>query len=227
MDQRDCGMPTRAIFIERESRTRHLVGIHREQNQACHSTKQNRCKGEAVSSLTRNTYGHLPVDGGATQSTGDVIPSLPLQLLGFCLLLHSWKAPLSSDVLFRLHGAYHRKAGVATRRRTIQVWNEYLWHVEKVTCHIFRQFLQRHRKVYSFRARRFDAILTYCPSIFRAALTHALVRNHKVSCILIAMFILAIKVAPTLDHVLTQNKDRQKQTVIGAEFCLRYMKRCG
>ena len=89
MDQRGCGMPTRAIFIERESRTRHLVGIHCEQNQACHSTKQNRCKGEAVSSLTRNTYGHLPVDGGATQSTGDVILCLPLQLLGFCLLLHS------------------------------------------------------------------------------------------------------------------------------------------
>ena len=110
--------------VGRESRTRNLVGIHREQSKACHSTKQNQYKAEAVSSLTRSMYGHQPVDGGATQSIGDVTPCLPLQPLDCCLLLHSWKAPLSSDVLFRLHGAYHLKAGVVTRRRTIQVWNE-------------------------------------------------------------------------------------------------------
>ena len=53
---------------DRESRTTHFVGIHREQSKACHSTKQNQCKAAAVSSLTRSMYGHQPVDGGATQS---------------------------------------------------------------------------------------------------------------------------------------------------------------
>ena len=77
------------ICFGRESRTRNLVGIHREQSKACHSTKQNQCKAEAVSSLTQSMYGHQPVDGGATQSIGDVTPCLPLQPLDCCLLLHS------------------------------------------------------------------------------------------------------------------------------------------
>ena len=72
------------------SRARHTLLVYIvSKAKACHSTKQNQCKAEAVSSLTQSMYGHQPVDGGATQSNGDVTPCLPLQPLGSCLLLHS------------------------------------------------------------------------------------------------------------------------------------------
>ena len=79
MNQRRIRGGTFLSAADCESRTTHFVGIHREQSKACHSTKQNQCKAEAVSSLTQSMYGHQPVDGGATQSIGDVTPCLPLQ----------------------------------------------------------------------------------------------------------------------------------------------------